>query len=343
MTTPRFAFILFLACFFMSTLQALAREPEDGFPPAHVRAQQAALRAQRAAQAAQAAQAALQAAAQRLRDSMLTIERRYQLPAGTLGPATPYTSDQHGTIDVQLRDARMRMLPVATQAAEGYTLYASTGIAIDPETGARGLTLILFRVHTDGRVVPLGHTRVSSRRSDEPDHNIPSGAVRAAQQRGRAARAAQLAEAAQIQRDIEAALAARQAALRHLHHAITLIRARFDLPPAALGAFNPYLASQHDFLAASLRNPRTRYMPVADLSHQGYALYTTLAATNDGGVSLLMFKVYRQGGRVVPVGLAQVHRETREGRNIVQRVISQADASWETLQREFGPLDVVRP
>lgn len=169
MNKPRSAFILLLACFLVFVLQALAREPEDSFPPARVRAQEAAFRAQRAAQAAQAAQFARQAAIQRLRDSMLTIERRYQLPSGTLGPATPYSREQHTTIDIQLRDARMRMLRIGTQTAEGYTLYASTGIAIDPETGARGLTLILFRVHTDGRVVPLGHTRVQA--GVPPGHN----------------------------------------------------------------------------------------------------------------------------------------------------------------------------
>lgn len=181
--------------------------------------------------------------------------------------------------------------------------------------------------------------QISSRHSDEPSHNLPNGAIRAAQQRERAAQAARLAEAARI----EAALAARREALRQLSHAVTQIRARFVLPPGVLDNVNPYPPNQHDFLAASLRNPRTRYMSVADQSHEAYALYVTPAATTDGGVSLLMFRVYRQEGRVVPVGLAQVRRETREGRNFLQRIISQADASWSTLQRDFGALHIIRP
>lgn len=92
---------------------------------------------------------------------MLEVERRFQLPTGTLGPANLYDPSQLATFTIQLQYRTMRMLFVSDRADDGSRLYMSTGVGMNAETRERYRSLLLFRLYPrDGRVIPIGHTRV---------------------------------------------------------------------------------------------------------------------------------------------------------------------------------------
>lgn len=160
--SSRSVILLLLMASIINMLRVTARQPgvPDRGPP-NPRRQLAAQIARAEALAASIRRAM---AAAELRASMTQIEREFDLPRGTLGPAYVYFPSQRTEVTNHLQNSETRMQPLLHLTADGYVLYASPSLTRHVEARIQGQSLLLFKIYyRESRLVPMGFTYVHPR------------------------------------------------------------------------------------------------------------------------------------------------------------------------------------
>lgn len=132
----------------------------------------AAIHVQRAA--ARAARLRDQQLARIFQATLAEIERFYLLPPGTFGPAYLSRPSQRSGVTSLLQHRSTKMFPLLTSSADGHILFASPVLS-SRANGERGFRkyLLVFRLYpSEGKIVPLGYTRVSPEVQEGDDVNF---------------------------------------------------------------------------------------------------------------------------------------------------------------------------
>lgn len=145
--TPRLCFFLLLIISSsLAVTQAMARRPEPPILDMHTSRDRAAT---------------MEAADERLRETLVHLQQHFGLPEGTLWPAWIYHPSQRDEIRLHLQDPHTRMQPLSNSQSQDYTIFASASMVPVEGEAEFQPTLILFRVHHDGRIMPIGFTSVA--------------------------------------------------------------------------------------------------------------------------------------------------------------------------------------
>lgn len=177
--------------------------------------------------------------------------------------------------------------------------------------------------------------QVLARRPDLPEDVFTSDAAAEAVQRDM-----------RLLRATQAAQLAFRSARHRLDESIIQIHQHFDLPRDAVQSSHTYTPAYYNAYVRSLQHPEARFVRLALIPEERYSLYATPTSSTRSRPTLILARVYHEGGNVMPVGLLNIRPGLAPGNNInfhdfVETLATQGGESWTSLQEGYGPLRIL--